>query len=72
MSKARKPSLFDPESPSRRSSRASKAQPVHMVKNPVMFVTKSCRGDTVELFFAHAQGESFAFVLQIALWLCSP
>jgi len=47
-----------------------KLNPVHMVRNPVMFVTEvGAVVTTVELFFAHAHGESFAFVLQIALWL---
>ena len=41
-----------------------------MVKNPVMFVTEvGALVTTVELFFAHAHGESVPFVLQISLWL---
>jgi K+-transporting ATPase ATPase B chain len=47
-----------------------KLNPVHMVKNPVMFVTEvGAAVTTVELFFAGAHGESLAFVLQISLWL---
>jgi K+-transporting ATPase ATPase B chain len=47
-----------------------KLNPVHMVKNPVMFVTEvGAAVTTVELFFARAHGESPAFVLQITLWL---
>src|ERR1700689_1853402 len=47
-----------------------KLNPVHMVKNPVMFVTEvGAAITTVELFFARSHGESARFVLQIALWL---
>src|SRR5262249_50518922 len=68
---AKKRSLFDPEIvvPAIVAS-FKKLSPVHMVKNPVMFVTEvGAAVTTVELFFAHAHGESFAFVLQICLWL---
>ncbi|HEX4793127.1 MAG TPA: potassium-transporting ATPase subunit KdpB [Humisphaera sp.] len=71
MSKARKRSLFDPEItlPAIFES-FKKLNPAHMVRNPVMFVTEvGAAVTTVELFFAHAHGEPFAFVLQIALWL---
>jgi K+-transporting ATPase ATPase B chain len=69
--KARKRSLFDPEIvlPAIRES-FRKLNPVHMVRNPVMFVTEvGAVVTTVEIFFARAHGEPFGFVLQIALWL---
>src|SRR6202035_3866622 len=69
--RARKRSLFDLEivMPAIVES-FKKLNPVHMVKNPVMFVTEvGATVTTVELFFARAHGESFAFVLQIAIWL---
>src|ERR1019366_10518373 len=68
---ARKRSLFDPEIvvPAIGES-FKKLNPVHMVKNPVMFVTEiGAVVTTVEMFFAKAHGEPFAFVLQIAIWL---
>ncbi len=47
-----------------------KLNPVHMVRNPVMFVTEiGALITTVEVFFAHLHNEPFGFVLQIALWL---
>ena len=67
----RKRSLFDPEIvvPAIIES-FKKLNPIHMVRNPVMFVTEvGAAVTTVELFFATAHGESFGFVLQIALWL---
>jgi K+-transporting ATPase ATPase B chain len=69
--RARKRSLFDPEivMPAIVAS-FKKLNPVHMVKNPVMFVTEvGALVTTVELFFAKTHGESFSFVLQISLWL---
>ena len=69
--RARKRSLADPEIllPAIVES-FKKLNPAHMVKNPVMFVTEvGAAVTTVELFFAHQHGESFAFVLQIAIWL---
>jgi K+-transporting ATPase ATPase B chain len=69
--RARKRSLFDLEivGPAIIES-FKKLNPVHMVKNPVMFVTEvGAAVTTVEMFYAHAHGESLAFVLQIALWL---
>jgi K+-transporting ATPase ATPase B chain len=69
--RAKKRSLFDPEimMPAIVSS-IKKLSPVHMVRNPVMFVTEvGAVVTTVELFFAKAHGEPFAFVLQIAIWL---
>src|SRR5215472_9089046 len=68
---ARKRSLFDPEItiPAIWES-FKKLNPVHMVKNPVMFVTEvGAAVTTVEIFFAKAHGEPFGFVLQIAIWL---
>jgi K+-transporting ATPase ATPase B chain len=68
---ARKRSLFDPEImiPAIGESFV-KLNPVHMVKNPVMFVTEvGAAVTTVEVFFAHVHNEPFGFVLQIALWL---
>jgi K+-transporting ATPase ATPase B chain len=69
--KARQRSLFDPEIvvPAIWDS-IRKLNPVHMVKNPVMFVTEvGAAVTTVEIFFAKVHGEPFGFVLQIALWL---
>lgn len=69
--KARKRSLFDPQIvlPALVDS-FRKLNPVHMVKNPVMFVTEvGAAVTTVELLFARQHGESVAFVLQICLWL---
>ena len=69
--KAKKRSLFDPEivMPAIGAS-LKKLNPVYMVKNPVMFVTEvGAVVTTVEMFFAKSHGESFAFVLQISLWL---
>src|SRR5882672_7114159 len=69
--KARQRSLFDPEIlvPAIWES-FRKLNPLHMIKNPVMFVTEvGALVTTVELFFARAHGESVAFVLQIAVWL---
>ena len=68
---ARKRSLFDPEIviPAIGES-IKKLNPLHMVKNPVMFVTEvGAVVTTVEMFFAKAHGEPFGFVLQIAIWL---
>jgi K+-transporting ATPase ATPase B chain len=71
VTRARKRSLFDPEImlPAILDS-FRKLSPVHMVRNPVMFVTEvGAAVTTVELFFARQHGESVAFVLQICLWL---
>jgi potassium-transporting ATPase ATP-binding subunit len=46
-----------------------KLNPVFMTKNPVMFVTEAGAFITTLNLFMKAPGESFAFVLQIALWL---
>src|SRR5579862_6044087 len=69
--KAKQRSLFDAEIvfPAIKASFV-KLNPVTMLKNPVMFVTEvGAAVTTVEMFFAGAHHESFAFVLQIALWL---
>ncbi len=68
---AKKRSLFDPEImvPAIWES-FTKLNPVHMVRNPVMFVTEvGAVVTTAEIFFAKAHGEPLGFVLQIALWL---
>jgi K+-transporting ATPase ATPase B chain len=46
-----------------------KLNPVHMVGNPVMFVTEVGALITTMLLFAGGQGASFGFLLQITLWL---
>ena len=46
-----------------------KLNPIHMWKNPVMFVTEvGAAVTTLELFFNRGGG-SFGFVFQISLWL---
>ena len=69
--RAKQRSLFDPEITLPAIAESfRKLNPVHMVKNPVMFLTEvGAAVATVELFFAHAHGEPFGFVLQIAVWL---
>jgi K+-transporting ATPase ATPase B chain len=46
-----------------------KLNPVHMVKNPVMFVTEVGALITTLTLFIPGAAESFGFRLQIALWL---
>jgi K+-transporting ATPase ATPase B chain len=46
-----------------------KLNPVHMVGNPVMFVTEVGALITTVLLFTGGQGASFGFLLQITLWL---
>jgi K+-transporting ATPase ATPase B chain len=46
-----------------------KLNPVHMVKNPVMFVTEVGALITTVLIFTGSQGEPLKFLLQITLWL---
>src|SRR5690348_11628441 len=70
-SRARKRSLFDSDItlPAIVES-FKKLNPVHMVRNPVMFVTEvGALVTTIELLFARAHHESLAFVLQITVWL---
>ena len=59
--------LFDPAIVVPAIGEASKAQPFHMWKNPVMFVTEvGAALTTLDLFFTH---DSRSFVLQISVWL---
>ena len=46
-----------------------KLNPVHMVGNPVMFVTEVGALITTVLLFIGGQGASVGFLLQITLWL---
>jgi K+-transporting ATPase ATPase B chain len=46
-----------------------KLNPVHMVKNPVMFVTEVGAAITTVLIFTGREGESLMFLIQITLWL---
>jgi len=46
-----------------------KLNPVHMVKNPVMFVTEVGAMITTVLIFTGTEGESIKFLVQITFWL---
>jgi len=46
-----------------------KLNPVHMVKNPVMFVTEVGAAVTTVLLLMGGRGDSIGFLLQITLWL---
>ena len=47
-----------------------KLNPIHMVQNPVMFVTEvGAVVTTAELFFVRSHHEPVGFVVQIAIWL---
>src|SRR5579862_1497515 len=46
-----------------------KLNPVHMVKNPVMFVTEVGAAITTVLIFTGTEGEPRSFLVQITLWL---
>ena len=46
-----------------------KLNPIHMVKNPVMFVTEVGAAVTTVLMFSGTQGAPLGFLLQITLWL---
>ena len=46
-----------------------KLNPLHMVKNPVMFVTEVGAAVTTVLMFTGTQGAPLGFLLQITLWL---
>src|SRR5450432_1545837 len=46
-----------------------KLNPVHMLGNPVMFVTEVGAVITTVLLFLGGQGASISFLLQISLWL---
>jgi K+-transporting ATPase ATPase B chain len=63
-------SIFDPAIiiPAIGSS-FKKLNPVHMVGNPVMFVTEVGALITTVLLFTGGQGTSVGFLLQITLWL---
>jgi len=70
MTQAKARPLFDPEivAPAIGSS-FKKLNPLHLWKNPVMFVTEvGATVTTLELVFNHGGG-AFPFVLQISLWL---
>jgi K+-transporting ATPase ATPase B chain len=46
-----------------------KLNPLHMIRNPVMFVTEVGAAITTVLMFTGNQGAPFGFLLQITLWL---
>ncbi len=46
-----------------------KLNPLHMVKNPVMFVTEVGAAITTVLIFTGTEGAPFSFLVQITLWL---
>jgi len=46
-----------------------KLNPVHMIKNPVMFVTEVGAAITTVLIFTGGEHESLKFLIQITLWL---
>jgi potassium-transporting ATPase ATP-binding subunit len=46
-----------------------KLNPMHMLRNPVMFVTEVGAAITTVLLFSGNQGVPFGFLLQITLWL---
>ena len=46
-----------------------KLNPVHMVKNPVMFVTEVGAAITTVLIFTGTEGEPRSFLIQITIWL---
>src|SRR5450432_375878 len=46
-----------------------KLNPLHMVGNPVMFVTEVGAAITTVLMFTGTEGASFGFLLQVTLWL---
>jgi len=46
-----------------------KLNPVHMLGNPVMFVTEVGAAITTVLMFAGTEGAPFKFLLQVTLWL---
>ena len=67
---AKKHSIFDPAiiAPAIASA-VIKLNPVHMVKNPVMFVTEVGAAITTVLMFTGTEGAPLGFLLQITLWL---
>src|SRR5471032_1899434 len=46
-----------------------KLNPLHIVGNPVMFVTEVGAAITTVLMFTGTEGASFGFLLQVTLWL---
>ena len=67
---AKKLSIFDPSIVVPAIGDAvKKLNPVHMVKNPVMFVTEVGAAITTVLMFTGREGAPFAFLLQITIWL---
>jgi K+-transporting ATPase ATPase B chain len=46
-----------------------KLNPLHMVGNPVMFVTEVGAAITTVLMFTGTEGASFGFLLQVTIWL---
>ena len=67
---AKSHSIFDPTIVLPAISESfKKLNPVHMVKNPVMFVTEVGALITTVLIFTGTEGESMKFLIQITLWL---
>ncbi len=67
---ARTHSIFDPTIVAPAIGDAfKKLNPLHMVGNPVMFVTEVGAAITTVLMFTGTEGASFGFLLQITLWL---
>ena len=65
---AKQSPLFDPTIlKSAIAASVTKLNPVHMWKNPVMFVTEV--GAAVTTAYLFTAGNDFSFVLQIAIWL---
>src|SRR5277367_3811899 len=67
---AKQHSIFDPAIilPSIVES-FKKLSPLHMVKNPVMFVTEVGAAITTVLIFTGTEGAPVGFLVQITLWL---
>jgi K+-transporting ATPase ATPase B chain len=63
-------SIFDPTIVAPAIGEAlKKLNPLHMVGNPVMFVTEVGAAITTVLMFTGTEGASFGFLLQVTLWL---
>src|SRR5580700_10230677 len=67
---AKQHSIFDPSiiGPAVIES-FKKLNPLHMVKNPVMFVTEVGAAITTVLIFTGTEGAPVGFLVQITLWL---
>jgi potassium-transporting ATPase ATP-binding subunit len=67
---AKQHSIFDPAiiAPAIGES-FKKLNPIHMVKNPVMFVTEVGAAITTVLIFTGTEGAPISFLVQITLWL---